>query len=85
MELFQSNQRHMLIHLLSIFEHVNHVRIVLRTIKAEDGDCDGFYRQVKVKALFLFVFIEKEEYIPPMTEGTPLLAIELPSPKPPQF
>ena len=85
MELFQMNQRHTQSQLLSMFEYANHVRTLLRTIKAQGGDCDEFCRHVKTKASFLLLSIGKGESIPLMIEETPTPAIELPTPKLPQF
>ncbi|CAF3688992.1 unnamed protein product [Rotaria sp. Silwood1] len=63
-ELSQTNDKRPHSKLLSLYEYASHVQTLFITTKAQDGDCDELYKQIKMKTLFLLSTIKESNLIP---------------------
>ncbi|CAM4793210.1 unnamed protein product [Rotaria magnacalcarata] len=50
--------------LASLYEYATHVETLFATTKAQGGDCDELYQQIKMKTLFLLSTVKKSNLIP---------------------
>ncbi|CAF3228303.1 unnamed protein product [Rotaria sp. Silwood2] len=50
--------------LLSLYEYANHVQTLFITTKAQGGDCNYLYEQIKMKTLFLLSIVNESNLIP---------------------
>ena len=58
-------------HLLSLYEHANHARIVFANAKAQDGNCHQLHEQIKKRSLFLLSSIKENDFMPIIEENVP--------------
>ncbi|CAM4818443.1 unnamed protein product [Rotaria magnacalcarata] len=48
---------------ISLYEYATHVETLFVTTKAQGGDCDELYKQIKIKTLFLLSTVKKSNLI----------------------
>ncbi|CAF3840928.1 unnamed protein product [Rotaria sordida] len=56
--------------LISIYEYANYVQTLFATTKAQGGDCNELYKQIKTNALFLLSSIQESNLIPIINEDS---------------
>ncbi|CAF3851995.1 unnamed protein product [Rotaria sordida] len=57
--------------LLSIYEYANRVQTIFIKTKAQGGDCDNLFKQIKNNALFLLLSVKENSLIPIVNENLP--------------
>ncbi|CAF0773776.1 unnamed protein product [Adineta ricciae] len=62
-ELTQADEMKPSLKLISIFEYASQVQTVLATVKAQNGDCETFAKQIKAKTYFLLTFVKENHMI----------------------
>ncbi|CAF3687383.1 unnamed protein product [Rotaria sp. Silwood1] len=67
-ELAQTDNKRPHHKLLSLYEYANHVQTLFATTKAQGGDCNELYKQIKTNALFLLSSVQSDNSIPIINE-----------------
>ena len=57
--------------LLSLYEYTNRIQTLFINAKAQGGDCNDLYQQIKIKTLFLLLSVKENDLIPITTEDIP--------------
>ncbi|CAF0824036.1 unnamed protein product, partial [Didymodactylos carnosus] len=70
-ELSQTADRRPHSKLLAIYENANHVQTLFATTKAQGGDCNELYKQIKINTLFLLSSVKESNFIPMIKEDFP--------------
>ncbi|CAF3446671.1 unnamed protein product [Rotaria sp. Silwood1] len=68
-ELFRSDHDKPHDKLLSIYEYANRVQMIFIKTKAQGGDCDNLFKQIKNNALFLLLSVKENSLIPIVNEN----------------
>ncbi|CAM4811668.1 unnamed protein product [Rotaria magnacalcarata] len=64
LELSRTDDRRPHHKLISLFEYACQIQTLFITTKAQDGDCDALYKQIKMKTLFLLSIVKESNFIP---------------------
>ncbi|CAF3541029.1 unnamed protein product [Rotaria sordida] len=64
LELSQTDNKRPHSKLLLLYEYASHIQILFVTTKAQGGDCDELYKQIKMKTLFLLLTVKESNLIP---------------------
>ncbi|CAF1467840.1 unnamed protein product [Rotaria sp. Silwood1] len=67
-ELAQTDNKRPHHKLLSLYEYANHVQTLFATTKAQGGDCNELYKQIKTNALFLLSSVQSGNSVPIINE-----------------
>jgi hypothetical protein len=67
-ELARTDQNKPYDQLLSLYQYANRIYTLFVTIKAQGGDCNDLYQQIKIQTLFLLLSVKENDLIPITTE-----------------
>ena len=56
-------------HLLSLYEHANHARVLFANAKAQGGNCHQLHEQIKERSLFLLSSVKENDFMPIIEEN----------------